>query len=66
MHHRHHNRHNHRINHLTKLTMTKLFKTLYTVLYMYTQTARFKEFGTLVVLSSEHVVLHNDIEDVCV
>jgi len=46
--------------------MTKLFQTLYTVLYMYTQTARFKEFGTLVVLSSEHVVLHNDIEDVCV
>ena len=52
MHHRHHNRHNHRINHLTKLTMTKLFKTLYTVLYMYTQTASLKELWILVKLST--------------
>ena len=44
----------------------KLFQTLYTMLDMYTHTARFKEIGTLVkqstdqckcFLSSEHVFL---------
>ena len=54
--------------------MTKLFQTLYSMLYMYTQTASLKELGTLVKLPTHVSVFcnldmffwHNDIENICV
>ena len=49
MHHRHH---------LSKLTTTKLFQTIYTVLYMYTHTASVKKIGTLVKQSTYVSVSH--------